>query len=209
MNLLIADDNAVNLKLLQALLQRENHELQVARDGEEAAVILRSNNRPSVAILDWEMPRATGVDLCRMAKAPEYPSFVYVILLTVRDSTTDVLAGLAAGADDYITKPFDQRELLARVRIGVRMATLEHALKDRVEELEAALQKVRELEGIIPICGYCKKIRDDKNFWHQVEDYIGRHSKAMFSHGFCPECYETIIRPQIDALDKQESPGSS
>jgi response regulator RpfG family c-di-GMP phosphodiesterase len=109
----------------------------------------------------------------------------------------DLVTGLDAGADDYITKPFDFEELRARVRVGVRMVRLQQSLAARVSQLEEALANVRVLQGLLPICLYCKKIRDDQNYWQQVDKYIGDHSQARFSHGVCPDCYERVVKPEI------------
>ncbi len=118
----------------------------------------------------------------------------------MRDSKQDIVAGLKAGANDYITKPFDKTEMLARVGIGKQMVQLQQALTERVAELREALVSVKQLGGLLPICSYCKKIRDDQNYWQQVESYVGKHSEAKFSHSICPQCYEDIIKPQMVQL---------
>ena len=117
---------------------------------------------------------------------------MYVLLLTSRDSRADLVAGLDAGADDYLTKPVDREELRARVHVGMRVATLQTRLHERVEELQEALSQVRRLEGLLPICSYCKNIRSDGDSWQQMEQYIAEHSDAQFSHGICPACYERV-----------------
>jgi len=112
----------------------------------------------------------------------------------------EIVTGLEAGANDYIIKPFKAPELKARLNVGVRMVELQLELAERVTELEKALSEVKQLRGILPICAYCKKIRDDRNYWEQVEDYFARHTEAKFSHSFCPDCYDKIIKPQLDGL---------
>src|SRR5207237_6416573 len=111
-----------------------------------------------------------------------------------------IVTGLTAGADDYIVKPFQRDELHARVRVGERLLELQATLADRVKELEAALARVKLLHGLLPICSYCKKVRDDQNYWQQVESYISAHSGVQFSHGICPGCYESLM--------KKEAPGT-
>ena len=171
MIVLIADDLDINRKLLRSLLTADGYDVIEASDGSEAFQILQG---------------ATGP--------------IYLILLTVRDSKQDIVAGLQGGANDYITKPFDKTELLARVGIGKQMVQLQQTLTERVAELREALLSVKQLGGLLPICSYCKKIRDDQNYWQQVESYVGKHSEARFSHSICPQCYEDIIKPQMVQL---------
>jgi response regulator RpfG family c-di-GMP phosphodiesterase len=108
---------------------------------------------------------------------------VPVVFITSLDSVEDKMAGFAAGGVDYITKPFQQAEVLARVKTHIM-------LRKREQELQQALAEIKTLTGILPICSYCKKIRSDEGYWQQVEEYISKHSSAMFSHGLCPECYQ-------------------
>src|SRR3984885_9709907 len=188
MIVLVADDLDVNRKLLRSLLTADGYDVIEASDGVEALEILQGATGPIVGLIDWEMPKMEGIEVCREVRKIENPPPIYLILLTVRDSKQDTVTGLKAGANDYITKPFDKTELLARVAIGRQMVQLQQTLTERVAELGEALISVKQLGGLLPICSYCKKIRDDKNYWQQVETYIGRHSEVLFSHGICPEC---------------------
>ena len=112
-----------------------------------------------------------------------------------------MVEGLRAGADDYVTKPFHGSELRARVAVGARIVAVQTALADRVEELQRALAHVKQLQGLLPICAYCKKVRDDENYWDQVENYVAKRTGARFSHGICPDCYGTLAA----ALDEHAS----
>jgi CheY-like chemotaxis protein len=197
MIVLVADDLDVNRKLLRNLLTADGYDVIEASDGTEAFQILEGADGPIVGLIDWEMPGMEGIEVCRQTRERENPPPTYLILLTVRDSKQDIVTGLKTGANDYITKPFDKTELLARVSIGKQMVQLQQALTERVAELREALLSVKQLGGLLPICSYCKKIRDDQNYWQQVESYVGKHSDAKFSHSICPQCYEDIIKPQM------------
>jgi len=139
-------------------------------------------------IIDWTMPGVDGPTLCRDLRDVPALAGMYVILLTANTSKQDIITGLESGADDYITKPFDWDELRARVRIGSRIVGLQRALGTRVNQLQQALINVRTLSGLLPICAYCKRIRDDQDYWKQIEQYLAEHSNARFSHGICPDC---------------------
>jgi CheY-like chemotaxis protein len=200
MIVLIADDLDVNRKLLRSLLTADGYDVIEASNGTDAFEILQGATGPIVGLIDWEMPEMEGIEVCRQTRALQGTPPIYLILLTVRDSKQDIVAGLQGGANDYITKPFDKTELLARVGIGKQMVQLQQTLTERVAELGEALLSVKQLGGLLPICSYCKKIRDDQNYWQQVEAYVGKHSEAKFSHSICPQCYEDIIKPQMVQL---------
>lgn len=192
MRLLIAEDSQVYRTLLEAALGKCGLDLIIVSDGVAAWQALQGDDPPPLAVLDWEMPGMNGPELCRRIRQAANLRATHVILLTARDSKTDVVSGLDAGADDYVIKPFDAEELRARVQIGARIVTLQKSLADRVRRLEDALAKVHQLQGLLPICSYCKKVRDDKNYWQQVETYIAHHSDARFSHTVCPTCLERV-----------------
>lgn len=200
MKILIADDDSVSRQVLVRALAQWGYELIVCCDGEDAWAALQVEEPPPLAILDWMMPGLDGVDICRRVREQQRPDPIYLIMLTARNEKQDLVAALRAGADDYITKPFDYDELRVRVQVGARIVKLQRALAERVKELEHALSQVKLLQGLLPICSYCKKIRDDQNYWRQVEDYITSHSEAQFSHSICPECYETVVKPELEKM---------
>jgi DNA-binding response OmpR family regulator len=202
---LVADDEAVSRTVVAAMLRKGGYDVQVAADGEQAWSVLQQSERPSLAILDWMMPGLDGVEICRRLRRIDTPTPTYVILLTSRDAAADVVEGLRAGADDYVTKPPDEDELLARISVGVRVVSLQHTLADRVRRLEEALANVKQLQGLLPMCAYCKRIRDDRNYWQQVESYISAHSGVQFSHSYCPDCFDRYVQPQLDALDRGDN----
>jgi DNA-binding response OmpR family regulator len=192
MRALIADDDRTTTTMLARTLDRWGFEVSVAHDGGAAWEALASPTPPALAIVDWIMPGADGPELCRRLREDPTRAPVYVILLTARTSRRDVVAGLDAGADDYLTKPFDHDELRARVQVGRRVVALQQRLSERVAELQDVLSNMKQLRGLLPICAYCKRIRTDHDYWEQVEHYITDHSDAQFSHGICPHCYEAV-----------------
>ena len=145
-----------------------------------------------------------GVEVCRKARAEDNTMATYIILLTARGRKEDIVEGLQAGADDYLTKPVNPKELQARLQVGVRILGLQKSLSDHVKELEDALSHIKTLQGLLPICSYCKKIRNDQNYWEQMEGYITKHSKAVFSHSICPDCYEKYAKTQIKDYIQQK-----
>ena len=199
MKILLAEDDPMYARLLQRLLEGE-YEVLPARDGVEAWEALLAENPPQLAVLDWLMPRIDGIEVCRRVRHHPGMASTYMILLTSRDHIKDVLAGFEAGADDYLVKPCDPEELRARVRVGRRVVELQSALAAHVAQLEQALASVRQLQGLLPICSYCKRIRNDENYWEQLETYVSEHSEASFSHGICPNCYQSIMKPQIESI---------
>jgi DNA-binding response OmpR family regulator len=198
MRILIAEDEVVSRTFLEATLRKWGYEVVSFPDGAQAWQAVESGEAPDLLILDWMMPGLDGLEVCHQLrqKFPALPA--YIILLTALTGREKVVQGLQAGADDYITKPFDRDELRARVQVGRRVIELQKALAARVGELEEALARVKQLQGLLPICCYCKKIRDDRNYWQQVENYIAEHSGAQFSHGICPECWERVVRPELE-----------
>ena len=176
MRAVVADDDRSTALMLSRTLEKWDFEVTVAYDGTSALDAIIKGPTPSVAILDWMMPGIGGIELCRRMRGSG--NRTPVLMLTARDAIDDRVAGLDAGADDYLTKPFDPDELHARVRVGQRMLAL--------------LANIRQLSGLLPICSYCKRIRADENYWEQVESYITDHSGARFTHGICPACFEKV-----------------
>jgi DNA-binding response OmpR family regulator len=200
LRILIAEDDPVSRTLLATHLRKWGHEPVTTIDGLAAWQALQEPDAPSLAILDWMMPGMAGVDVCRQARARPLAPPLYIILLTARADRQDTVEGLAAGADDYVTKPFDASELRALVNVGIRVVGLQGELSARIADLEGALARVDQLHGILPICAYCKKVRNDSDSWQQVEAYVSQHSSVRFSHGICPECTKNVLQPELDEL---------
>ena len=189
MRVLLADDDPVSRRMVSLMLARWSYEVVTAIDGDEALAIMQGGAPPKIAILDRLMPGVDGIEICRRIRDGANFGETYVLLLTSMDRREDVVFGLEAGADDYVVKPFNQEELRARVDCGRRVVELQSALADRVRELEDAMAHIQALQGILPICMFCKKIRNDDDAWEKIETYIQNHSDAQFSHGMCPPCY--------------------
>jgi phosphoserine phosphatase RsbU/P len=188
MRILIAEDDVTSRAVLTGVLRKLGHEVVETVDGAAAWERLREPDAPALAILDWMMPVMDGLEVVRRVRALQSPQPPYLILLTARGDRASLVDGLDAGANDYLTKPFDPGELRARVGVGRRVVEMEAALAARIRELGEALEHVKTLRGLVPICAHCKKVRDDKGYWRQVEEYVGSHTHAEFSHGICPDC---------------------
>ncbi len=139
MKILIAEDDLVSRRVLEATLVKWGHQVVVANDGDAALAVLESADAPPLAILDWMMPGMDGIEVCRSARQSSSATPTYIIMLTAKTEKEDVVVGLEAGADDYLTKPFARVELRARIEVGARVIKLQKGLADRVEELNQAL----------------------------------------------------------------------
>ena len=201
MKILVAEDDVTSRTILTAILQKWDFAPVVVADGDKAWQIMQQPDAPTLALLDWDMPGMSGLELCRRIKSLDLATPIYVILLTGRKAKEDVVQALDAGADDYITKPFYNSELRARVRAAERMVAVQQALAAKIEELQKALDHVKVLQGIIPICMHCHKIRNDNQAWDKMEAYIQDHSDAQFSHSICPECMEKHFSEFLDDED--------
>jgi DNA-binding response OmpR family regulator len=190
--ILTVDDEPVNIQLIKSVLGEE-YDIITALNGHEA-IDLIEQYKPDLILLDVMMPDLNGFEVCKIIKADERFADIPVIFLTALDSQGDQLQGLELGGIDYLTKPINFALLKLRVRNHLAMKEQRDLLVRQKKELEAALARVKQLEGIIPICMYCKKIRDDQQSWHQLEAYISNHSEALFSHGMCPDCVEEQIK---------------
>ncbi len=186
---LIVDDNPKNLQLLGNILKVKKCDIGVAQGGNMALQMAKDIN-PDLVLLDIMMPDLNGFEVCKRLKSSPVTKDIPIIFLTAKTEMEDIANGFRLGAVDYVTKPFNSIELLARVTTQLELKKAWDMQKDLVEKLQTALAEVKKLSGLLPICCHCKKIRDDKGYWTQVEGYISTHSEAEFSHGICPECRE-------------------
>ena len=192
MKILIAEDDLTSQTILEESLKKWNYDPIVVSDGLSAWEILQLPDAPRLIILDWVMPEMDGIEVVRKVRSLESTEPPYIIMVTAKGTKVDIITGLDAGADDYLSKPFDPSELQARVNVGKRILNMQECLAEQIRELRATAKQVKTLHGILPICALCKKIRDDRGYWNQVEEYICNHSEAEFSHSFCPECMNNL-----------------
>lgn len=176
MKILVAEDDPVSVKILQFTLQHYGHEVVTAADGDQAwAAFDRDPVR--VIVSDWMMPGMDGLQLCQKVRQRVKTDYTYFILLTAINTGRDNLRkAMDAGIDDFLAKPLDREAIMMRLRVAERI-------------LEYTTQ-IRQLKELIPICMYCKRVRDDTNYWDQVETYISTHTGSSFSHGICPDCFD-------------------
>jgi len=191
MKILMVEDDPIANAVLQAALKSLDHEVTVVTDG-QAAWDRLARDPHRIVISDWMLPGLDGLELCRRIRASQ-KDYTYFILLSSLTTTGDNLRqAIAAGVDDFLSKPVKTAELQARLHVAERI-------------LNFATQ-VRQLQEILPICGYCRKIRDDKNYWSQVEEYLGNAAGVNFSHGVCPDCYNRVLVPQLKELGGEAPP---
>jgi len=206
--LLVIDDEIADMGLILDSLAQRGFTILTAHDG--ASGLERAQYaQPDLILLDVAMPGMDGFDTCRRLKAAEQTRAIPVMFMTALADTAEKVTGFAVGGVDYITKPVQEAEVLARVQTHVALHTLQRQLaaqnaqlrqeiaeRQRVEaeherligQLQEALANIKTLRGLVPICAVCKKIRDDTGYWNQLERYLMTHTEAEFSHGICPEC---------------------
>jgi DNA-binding response OmpR family regulator len=203
LKILIAEDDRASLHKLETVLTKWGYKLVSCSEGKQAWEGLQGTQTPKLAILDSIMPEMDGIEICRRLRKIDTHNPVYVILLTSQHEKEHIVEGLDAGANDYIVKPFESTELHARIRVGTRMLQLQEELSNRIKDLQDSIKHIKTLQGILPICSYCKRIRDDSNYWQEVEGYVAKHSDADFTHSVCPECYEHRVVPEMENFFKK------
>ncbi len=198
MKVLIVEDDFTSQMILENILTKFGFEVIKSCNGQEAWEVLQKANPPHLILLDKVMPIMDGLTLCKKIRENKQYDAFYIILLTGQNESEDIIEGLKAGANDYLTKPYDTGELLARIGVGKRTIELQMSLEKKIAELNEAINHVKTLQGLIPICSYCKKIRDDSQYWQQIESYVAEHTNAQFSHSVCPECYDMYVIPMFE-----------
>lgn len=190
MKILIAEDDDVSRKVLRVTIEKMGHEVAEARDGAAAWEVF--DVEPVRAVVsDWMMPGLDGLDLCRRIRARPQTPYTYFILLTARTGKENYREAMEAGVDDFLTKPLDRDELSIRLHVARRILGF--------------ATRIRQLEELLPICSYCKKIRDDQQHWDAIESYISKRTDTSFSHSICPECYEVHVKPMLEELRRKKA----
>lgn len=173
MKILVAEDDMISRKVIEQQLLRLGHQVVTAEDG-AAGYRQFLEHDPQVTITDWMMPEVDGLEFCKNIRATNRTQYPYIIMLTALSGKENYLVGMDAGADDYLTKPVDLDQLKARLRVAERILTLK--------------EEVIALHQLLPMCAWCKKIRNDKGYWDSVESFFQKRDHTEFSHGICPEC---------------------
>lgn len=205
MSILIVDDSPDQQALLRSILGKAGHDDVLSADSAKSASLLlnlggeATSHKIDLILMDILMPEQDGVETCRQIKRCAHLQDVPVIMVTAKSDLSNLKEAFSAGAMDYISKPVNSVELLARVSSALllkqemdRRKNRELELRRSNEELQKALKEVKVLRGLIPICASCKKIRNDGGFWQQLEEYLGEHSEAEFSHGLCQPCIKKL-----------------
>jgi DNA-binding response OmpR family regulator len=183
---LIADDDATARNFLKAFLKKFDYDCTLAADGTQAWEAFQSV-QPTLILADWLMPGLSGLDLCRMIRAERRPRYPYIILITALSGKGSYLEGMNAGADDFVTKPYDLDQMAARLRVAERIISLQ--------------TEVRQLEGLLPVCSHCRRIRDAGDGWSSIEQFVTRHTDLLLSHSICPDCYGSKVAPERNRLE--------
>ena len=208
-DILVVDDTPANLRLLFQILSEQGYRVRATTSGKQALEAARAVV-PDLILLDIMMPGMDGYEVCGRLKTDEQTRDVPVIFISAIDEVADKVAAFSVGGVDYIPKPFQPEEVLARVKTHLTLHSLQKILEQKNEqlqtknnELEAALARVKLLSGMLPICANCKKIRDDEGYWQSVEVYIRDHSEVNFSHGICPDCMQALYPDLSQKLEQR------
>ena len=207
-NILIVDDTPANLRLLSGMLTKEGYTVKLAPNG-KLALMNAQAMPPDLILLDIMMPGLSGHEVCEQLHADPRTHDIPIIFLSALNQTEDKVKAFTSGGVDYITKPFQLEEVLARVRTHLRLYALQEQLAKRVRELEEAMAQIKTLRGLLPICARCKKVRDDQGYWQDVELYIRDHTDIDISHGICPDCFRELYPDYADIVDNSGDASST
>ena len=190
-DILIADDTPEHLTVLRQMLAEQNYMVRPALNG-EIAIKAANESPPDLILLDIRMPGMDGYEVCQQLKSEEKTRKIPVIFISALNELDDKVKAFSLGGVDYITKPFQTEEVLARIKTHLTLRNLQKSLEDKNAQLQNALDEIKTLQGIIPICANCKKVRDDENYWNEVEGYL-KKLDIMLSHSVCPDCSKKLF----------------
>jgi len=201
---IIIDDAPENIRMLIEILKKDYATIP-ATSGEAGLAKTLIDPPPDLILLDIMMPGIDGYEVCKRLKAIEKTKDIPVVFISAISEAMDNAKAFDLGAADYITKPFYPASIKARVKhhITLRKTILEMDLI--IYKLKGALNEIKTLSGLIPICANCKKIRDDKGYWQQVEQYVKKYSGAEFSHSICPDCVGDLYAEFKEVISKDNS----
>ena len=198
---LIVDDVEENVEILYSILKILDYRIAIALNASETYLAV-DREIPDLILLDVMLPDGNGFEIAADLSRKYPDENIPIIFVTARAHLKDRIEGFRVGGVDYISKPYEESEVLARVRTHVELGWIRKEQKQLIHQLKETLAEVSSLRGIIPICANCKKIRDDKGYWIQVEQYISEHSEADFTHSICPTCVD-ILYPDLMDEDKK------
>ena len=180
LDIIIAEDEPVTRHRLFTALAGMGHTVRPFADGLKAWEAFE--RQPSrVIISDWQMPGMDGPELCQRVRGLELPEYTYFILVTAMETAeSNYQIASDAGTDDFLSKPLTVESLWRRLRVARRIFGLN--------------KQVKQLQELIPICAYCRQVREDDNYWSSIEQYVQEHTTSRFSHGICPQCYAKVMR---------------
>lgn len=179
LDIIIAEDQSITRLRLTETLQGMGHKVRAFPNG--SAAWKEFNIQPSrVVISDWQMPEMDGPELCRKVRAREHTNYTYFILVTgMETEEADYQLASEVGTDDFLSKPLTTESLWRRLRVARRILTF--------------MQEIGQLKELIPICAYCRQVREDDDYWSNIEQYVQSHTRSRFSHGICPQCYAKVM----------------
>jgi phosphoserine phosphatase RsbU/P len=189
MKILVAEDDFVSQQILRRSLEIMGHEVIVTGNG--ALALQAYLDQPiDLIVSDWQMPEMDGLEFCRAVRSGKRRNYPYFILLTATFLGHENYAkAIGAGVDDFLLKPLDREAIAMRLHVGARIIKFS--------------SEINRLQTLLPICMYCKKIRDDTNYWQTVEGYIREHTGTDFTHGICPDCYTNVVSPRLDKMEQE------
>ena len=209
--ILVVDDESTNRYLLEYVLMENNYQIVQAENGITGLDMVKKMI-PDLILLDIRMPKMNGYEVCKELQKNTLTNHIPIIFITSASNTEDIVKGLNAGAVDYIKKPFIPKELIARIEIQLELKHLLENQKNLIKKLKMQIDENKRLRSLVPICFHCKKVRDDKGFWENVDSYISLHSNINFSHGICPKCmeqhYSEFMTSTQGEIDDQENENS-